>query len=192
MLDLDKARSERAAKRAEKVGAEATSEGTPIVLGGETIAVLPPELPFGVIRPLDRINDEIALLLGQAMRMQSGGQAVDGARLVLDLFSANAALPKLLIDIIKDVSTALLSDQGLRQFLDADPSINDIAALIGGIFDTYGASLGESLRSVESSASDGPSAEPTSSGSTDSTPAPSSDTPAIDGVSLASSISSTS
>jgi hypothetical protein len=142
MLDLDKARSQRAAKRAEKAGSEATSDGTPIVLDGETIAVLPPELPFGVIRPFDKVNDEIALLLGQAMRMQSGGQAVDGTRLVLDLFSANAALPKLLIDIVKGVSTALLSEQGLRKFLDAEPSINDIAALIGGIFEIYGRAWG--------------------------------------------------
>jgi hypothetical protein len=192
MLDLDKARSQRAAKRAEKAGSEATSDGTPIVLDGETIAVLPPELPFGVIRPFDKVNDEIALLLGQAMRMQSGGQAVDGTRLVLDLFSANAALPKLLIDIVKGVSTALLSEQGLRKFLDAEPSINDIAALIGGIFEIYGASLGESLRSVESSASDGPKSEPTSNGSTPSTPEPSSATPVIPGDSWESSTSSTS
>lgn len=166
MLDLDKQRADRATRRAEAAAHEANPDGEPIIFGGATIAYLPPELPFDVIRPLDRINDDIALLLGEALRLQQGGGAVDGAKLVLDLFSSNADLPKLLVQIVKDIAAALLTPEGVQAFLNASPSVNDFSALVGGIFTYYGASLGESWRSVDSSASEDQNSAPTSNGST--------------------------
>jgi hypothetical protein len=68
------------------------------------------------------------------------------------------------------VAEALLGKDGLTAVFAENLSLPDVLALAQGVFEFYGASLGESSRSVDSSASDGPNSEPTSSGSTDSTP----------------------
>jgi hypothetical protein len=169
-IDLSKLRQERAAKRAAVAEREARADGEPIILDGKEIAVLPPELPFGVIKPLRKINDEIALILRQALRMQQGGQVVDGIQLVLDLLSTNAQLPETLVEVVHDMGKALLGEDGLAQLLATpDLSLPDIAALVGGIFNHFGASLGESSRSVASSQNADPNSEPTSPASTDAT-----------------------
>lgn len=174
-LDLDKAQKDRAARRAAVAEREVNPEGEPIIFGGRTIAHLPAELPWGAIKPLEKINDEIALILRQALQMQQGGRTLDGIQLVLDLLASSPNLPVTLIEVIKGVSTALLSEEGLAKFLAANPSLPDIGALAQGIFEHYGTNLGESSRSVDSSASDGPRSEPTSSGTSTSTPAASSE-----------------
>lgn len=182
-LDLDKARAERAAKRAAVAEREGRGDGEPIILDGHTIATLPPELPFNALTPLAKINEEIALLLGQAMRMQQGGQAIEGAQLALDLLSTNGNLPVTLVEVVHDIATAVLGVDGLAAFMASRPTLQDIGVLAGGVFNFYGVSLGESSRSAASSQSAGPNSEPTSPASTGSTPAASSEPLALPGSS---------
>lgn len=179
-LDLGKLRKERAERRAKAAEREVNAAGEPIILDGETIATLPNELPFNAVKPLRKINDEIALLLRQALSMQRGGDTFDGIQLVLDLLATNAHLPETLIEVAHDMGEGLLGEDGLAKLLAVpDLSVPDIAALIGGIFDHFGASLGESLRSADSSQSDGSKPGPTSNGSTASTSEASTETPAL-------------
>lgn len=169
-IDLNKLRQERAAKRAVAAEREARTDGEPIILDGKEIAVLPPELPWDAIKPFRQINDEIALLLRQALQMQKGGQTFDGFQLVLDLLATNPKLPQTLIDVVTGVAEALLGKDGLAALFAEKLSLPDVLALVQGVFAFYGTNLGESSRSVDSSASDGPKSEPTSSGTTTSTP----------------------
>lgn len=183
MLDLDAKRAERAAERAEArrhaeaAGREARGETFPIRIGGEIIATLQPELPLTALSPIREIDDEIGLLLHQAMLIAqkeraargsgaSADTAMDATKLLIDLLVTSPNLPQKMIDIARTVGANLLGEEGLTAFLAAAPSVPDVAALAGGLFDWYGTSLGEAWRSSESSTDAGGTSNTTSTSST--------------------------
>lgn len=180
-LDLDAARAARAAERRQQdaAGREARGETLPITLGGETIATLTAEFPLTVLGPLREIDSEIALLVNKAMSVvqdrrgggTGGDDAMDATMLVIDLLALNPALPTKVVDIAREMGVRLLGADGLAAFLAAEPTGQDVAALVKGVTDWYGVSLGEASRSSESPTSAGGTSNGTS-GSTpeDSTP----------------------
>jgi len=182
MIDLDKEREERSRARAQTVGREVTGP-VPIVLNGKKVAELPPEVPFTALAPLETIDDEIALLLREALVMsqRGGGTMADATSLVVDLVVANKELPKDIVRVVKAIAAALLGEDGLRALIAEEPSVADLVALVKAVFAHYGMGLGESSRPADSSPSGGSTSDAISSGSTDSTPEESTDAPATPG-----------
>lgn len=176
MLDLDKARAERRqARQSDAAQHEARGETLPIMFGGVTIAELPAELPIDVLDPLRVVSEDIALLLRWGLRIAEQGGKVDAQRegigLFLDLLSGNEKLPDDLVMVATGIARRLLGDEGYAAFIAQRPSREDVFALARGVIDWYGVGLGESLRSTDSSTSDGPTSRETSpTGFPESTP----------------------
>lgn len=179
VLDLDGEAELRAAQH------EGKRQPLPIRWRGETIATLPVELPFDVIAPIHQIDNDLTLLLRQAMQVvrsngRSGDERWDAAEIIIDVLAGNPQLPSRFVKVIKDMATALLGEDGLELFLAGKPSITgDMAALAKGILRHYGVSLGESSPSSASSESQdgGGTSNTTSSTSSESTPEDSSQSP---------------
>jgi hypothetical protein len=166
-LDLDQERQVRAATR------EGKKAELPIRIGGEVIATLPAELPFGVITPLRKIDDTIALVIREGMRLVSDQAAAakwQSTELVVNILASNENLPTKVVEVIEEISTNLLTREGMDRFMAANPSMQDIKALALGIFAYYGVSLGEASPSSDSSTGDGGTSPTTSSTNSDSTP----------------------
>jgi hypothetical protein len=173
-LDLDADRQSRAAAR------EGRGQGLPVRVGGETIAVLPAELPLDVLSPLREIDEDLALMLRSVMQATQGtGQtATEATNLVIDLLVANPHLPTKVLDTAVQISKNLLTDAGYERFMAARPSREDIAFVAKGVFRFYGLSLGEASASSDSSGDGGGTSKPTSPTTTpDSTPEGSTSTP---------------
>jgi hypothetical protein len=166
-LDLDQERQVRAAQR------EGSKKPWPIRIGGRVICVLPVELPFEVITPLRAIDDTIALVLRQAMTLatnKDAGAKWEASELVVDMLASSPDLPVKVVEVIQQISTNLLTQEGVDLFMAAKPSTNDIAALAKGVFRYYGVSLGEASPSSDSSTDGGGTSPTTSSTNSTSTP----------------------
>jgi hypothetical protein len=178
VLDLDAEREARLAKL------EVTRKPLPIKWRGNTICTLPPELPFDVIAPLGKIDADLSLIMRQAVSVaRNNGQSVedrlDAAELVIDLLAANAHLPQTILTVVKEMAAAVLTEEGLAEYLDGKPSIPDMVGLARGVVRYYGVGLGEASPSSVSSETGGAISNSTSSeNSTDSTPGDSLQTPA--------------
>lgn len=176
VLDLDAQREARIAKL------EVTRKALPIRWRGSIICTLPTELPFAVIAPLGKIDADLTLIMRQAVSVaRNNGQSVedrmDAAELVIDLLAANAHLPQTILEVIKEMSAAVLTQEGLAEFLEGQPSIPDMVGLARGVVRYYGVGLGEASPSSVSSEIDGATSNTTSSPNSDSTPEDSSQTP---------------
>jgi hypothetical protein len=177
-LDLDALREQRAAAR------EGRGRGLPIVIGGETITVLPSEFPLDVLTPLKAIDEDLALMLRSALHAVQGGDQQakwDATNLVIDILASNPRLPLSIIEVIVQIGHNLFDhgdySDGFDRLIAARPSREDIAALTKGIFGFYGVSLGEALGSSASPNGGGPTSKPISSTTTTSTPEESTPTP---------------
>lgn len=168
VLDLDAARKARAAAR------EGRGDGLPIILGGQTIAVLPAELPLDVLAPLRTIEADITLLVRQVMRSAQSNtdtSQTEMVNLIVDLLATNPDLPSALVDITLSVGTGLLGEDGMAALKEQRLTREDAGVLIKGILDHFGVSLGESSEPSESpEGSPGETSNTTSSTTSDSTP----------------------
>jgi hypothetical protein len=167
VIDLDRERKQRAAER------EGKRQEMPIRLGGETIAVLPVELPIDVLAPLRNLDDSITLLLRSAMqatRTQDAKQRWDATELIVDLLAATPTLPLDVIAVLRQVAENLLGVEGLDKLLGQRPSAEDYGALAKGVFRFYGLTLGEVSPSSDSSTDSGRTSNTTSSTNSESTP----------------------
>lgn len=176
-LDLDLARQQRAAER------EGKKRDLPLRVGGQTIAVLPVELPVDVLAPLRTLDGDLTLLLREAVQSaKNGGDTVnwDITELVIDLLANNPRLPMNFLDTIRDVAKNLLTEEGLNALIEQRPSGQDVAFLIKGVFRFYGLTLGEASPSSDSSTdASGGTSSGTSSTTSTSTPEGSGQTPQI-------------
>jgi hypothetical protein len=171
VLDLDQARNMRAAAR------EGRNKPLPIRIGGEEIATLPVEFPIDVLEPLTDVADDLMVVVSHVMSMmreQNKPEAqamLEATNLVIDVLAGSPDLPTKFVGVIKTVGQRLLGEDGARRFMAARPSKDDVAAFAKGVMQYYGVSLGEVLRSSDSSTSDGQTSSTTSKPtSTDSTP----------------------
>jgi hypothetical protein len=165
VLDLDADRERRSAER------EGKNAGLPIRLGGRVVSTLPAEFPLDVIEPLRKIDQDLALLLRQAIQMSQGENALDATALVIDLLASNPNLPSTFLEVLNDCGTRLLGEEGLEALVAYRPTIGDVVALVKGVAGYYGFSLGEASESSELPESDGETLSVTSSGTTELTPA---------------------
>jgi hypothetical protein len=180
MLDLDKARQDRAVARSQTAMREGRNDVLEVRWQGEIIATIGAEIPLSVLAPLRELDGEIALLLREAMDIGRNGKATwDGTSLIVDLLTARPDLPTTLIDVIQNIGKELLGEHGYAKFISGRPSAQDVGALAIGLFRWAGVSLGESSGSSGSPETGGPTSNATSSGSTDSTPEASGATPEI-------------
>lgn len=164
-LDLDAERRRRAAQR------EGQKQDQPIVFGGETIAILPVELPLDVLAPIRDMDDDITLLLRSVVRAaQTEGGTADVQALFVDLLAANPALPQNLLDTIQRIAKNLFGESGYEAFIAQRPTREDIAYLAGGIMRFYGLTLGESSPSSDSDTGAGTTSSTTSPTTSESTP----------------------
>jgi hypothetical protein len=141
-------------------------DGIPVALGDREF-VLPGELPVDVLDPI--LDLDLATLFKQVLDSMDDDEK-DLGQIVVDVLLNRPALPKELVQAIKDVYEVLFGDQH-DDFLDQRPSIPDYVRLTQALLPLYGVGLGEALGSDESSESDGQTSSPTSSSTTDSTPA---------------------
>lgn len=175
-LDLDAERKVRAAER------EGKKQDLPIRLGGETITVLPVELPVDVLAPLRDLDGDITLILREALSSVTSSKdarqtQVDTTALVVDLLASNPALPITFLDTVQKIGRNLLTDEGMNRLIANRPTPQDYTALIKGVFSFYGVTLGEASPSSDSSTDEPRTDEPdsetssgTSSTNSDSTP----------------------
>jgi hypothetical protein len=176
VLDLDAEREARIAKL------EVTRKPLPIKWRGNVICTLPTEMPFDVIAPLGKIDADLTLIMRQAVQVaRNNGQTVedrmDAAELVIDVLAANAHLPQTILTVIREMAHAILTEEGLTEFLEGKPSVPDMVGLARGVWRYYQVSLGEASPSSDSSEIGGGTSSTTSSPNSDSTPEDSSQTP---------------
>lgn len=182
-LDLDAARKVRAAER------EGKKRDAPIILGGDTIAVLPVELPVDVLAPLRDLDGDITLIIREALSSVTEGRnakqtQIDTTALVIDLLASNPDLPVTFLDTVQKVARNLLTDEGMDRLVAQRPTVPDYTELIKGVFSFYGVTLGEASPSSGSSTDEARTDEPvsetssgTSSATSESTPDESGTTP---------------
>ncbi|MCK2222077.1 hypothetical protein MF672_050975 (plasmid) [Actinomadura sp. ATCC 31491] len=177
-MDLDAARRARAAK---KGGAE------PLIIGGDTIAVLPAEFPLDVLEPLiTGVDLDIALLARSVVdAIQADNRAESGSALIsmiVDMVITNPGLPAELLSAAKEMLRRLIGADGYDRFVSERPSREDLAEFVRGLFAKYGWAdagdvLGESMPPADGSPG-GTTSTPTSgpvledSTSTESGPTP--------------------
>lgn len=174
VIDLDAERKTRAAQR------EGKRQELPIRLGGQTIAVLPVELPIDVLEPLRTLDADLTLILRSAMgaaRSDDPNARWESSELVVDVLAANPALPVTVLDTLSRIATNLLTAEGYQALMAQRPSPEDLAALTKGVFRFYGVSLGESSAPSDSSTDSGGTSNTTSESISGSTPETSTPTP---------------
>jgi hypothetical protein len=164
VLDLDAKREQRAAAR------EGNGEPLSIKMGGKIVATLDPEFPLDVLEPLRAIDQDLALLLRQAITMAQGGDTINATGLVIDLLASNPRLPTIFLDTLRECAVRLFGEEGVAALIEFRPSREDIGELAKGVSRFYGLSLGEASPSSASLETDGETSSATSSGTTDSTP----------------------
>jgi len=165
LLDLDEKREQRAAAR------EGKNEPLEVKAGGRVIATLEPEFPLDVLEPLRAVDQDLALLLRQALTMAQGGDTLNATGLVIDLLAMNPKLPTIFLDTVRECATRLFGADGVDALIDFRLRREDLAELAKGVASFYGLSLGEASDSSDSPESGGETSSVTSSASTDSTPA---------------------
>jgi hypothetical protein len=170
-LNLNTARAQRAKARAALRGA--TQATLPIILGDgdKVIAELGPELPLETLAPLLEVEVDIPTLVVQlleaASKMSGDGDGGDTARAeaateaIVGVLVTNPRLPIALVEAAQEIGRGLLTDEGYEAFIAERPSYQDVAALISGLLDWYGISLGEFLGSSPS-VTDGGTSKPIS------------------------------
>lgn len=176
-IDLDAERKQRAAAR------EGKKQNLPIIIGGQTIAVLPVELPIDVLEPLRTLDADLTMILRSAMQAARGKDAEsrwESTELVVDVLAANPALPVTVLDTVAQVAKNLLTADGFTALMASRPTREDFAALTKGVFRFYGVTLGEALEPSGSSTASGVTSSTTSESTSASTPAISTPTPAPD------------
>ena len=164
-IDLDAERASRAAER------EGKNAGAPIRVGGQTVATLPPELPFDALAPLRNLDADITLLIRSAMAAArtQGAERMDQTALIIDLLAANPALPMALVDTVGEMTKALVGEDGYQGLVAARLTVPDVAALVKRTFAFYGVGLGEASAPSDSSENGGTTSLPTGSTTTEST-----------------------
>ena len=166
-LDLD-----AAAERREG----AHPEGIPVKHRG-VVYTLPAELPMSVIDTLLGIDLDLASIVGEAVRMSASADEAQQQRVGLEIISsALAANPRLPLDVWGAVKAAMADLFGVEQweqFMAARPGLPTLVRLARALIRTYGVSLGEAFAAPASSEPEQATSQPTSSGSTASTPEPS-------------------
>lgn len=168
VIDLDKARKQRAAER------EGKQQSLPIRVGGQVVAELPVELPVDVLAPLKDLDESITLVLRTSMKMYGADADArarwDGTELIVDLLAANPTLPVDVLNVLRKVAVNLLSESGYDALMASRPSPEDLSYLAKGVFRFYGVTLGEVSPSSDSSTDSGRTSSTTSSVTSESTP----------------------
>lgn len=165
----------KAAKEAEAAGREARGETYPLDFG-TTQVELGAEFPITALEPLLGLDEEIGLVIKQAVTLATvrddDEQQREGVQLMVDLLVMTPNLPRKLLGIAREVGDNLLGAEAMGALLASGPSAPDVASLVGAIWSWYAEALGEAFESIASSPSDGETLKQTSPGSTpDSTPA---------------------
>ena len=146
-IDLDAERDRRSQEN------EARARTVPIKFGGEVVAHVPTELPLDVLAPLRRLDEEVSLLLRTVTTAMSSPEARDrwdATSLVIDILAANPKLPTTLIDVLEDMTSRLLTEDGRKALMAHRPTMPDLVFLGRGLLGLYGLNLGESQPSSDS------------------------------------------
>lgn len=164
-LNLNAQRLQRAKMHAARRGAQSTT--LPIIFGAEdkVIAELGPECPLEVFAPLIDMLDQLDLrsLVVQIMdALQGEDQQQAALDAIVGVLVTSPRLPIELIEAVKGIGRALLGEDGYAAFVAERPSKEDVGALVSGLQDWYGISLGELLGSSTSSQDAGETSKPTS------------------------------
>lgn len=161
LIDLDSERQARAARR------EGAGQHVEIAIAGESFR-LPAELPVTVLERLLDPDVEISQMLILALRAYQQGSEQAG-EIIIRTLSDQPDLPLGFLRAVMSAVELLFGTDEWARFQAADPSAQDVIALIKGLFTSYGVGLGEAFSSPASSEIAGSTPSPTSSGSTGST-----------------------
>jgi hypothetical protein len=170
LLDLAAKRAERTKTAFDDAVDAAQDTAFVLDLGDGPVATLGKELPLTALAPLRQIDAELSLLFGRAMDMATGNATSEGLTFILDLLAAYPDLPTKALDIVAEIGTNLLGQPGWEAFLAFKPSLQDGMALLSGLTDWYGVSLGEASGSSVSPEIDGTTSTTTSDDTSESTP----------------------
>lgn len=140
-------------------------DGIPVKFGGEQF-IFPAELPAEALDPI--LSDELDLvgLLGDVIDSADGDAGI--SEVVTALFR-RPSLPRKFLAAIRETYAILLRDQH-EDFIKQRPYIGDYVRLTTALTRVYGVELGKLFRSVDSSANDSQTSNPTSPATTGSTP----------------------
>ncbi|RSS97260.1 hypothetical protein EF903_01695 [Streptomyces sp. WAC05292] len=139
--------------------------GIPVQLRGEQF-IFPAEVPADALDPLFSPELDLMGILGDIVNVQ--GTTTTGE--IIDLLFRRPSLPMRFVAAVKDIYRALLGDDAFAAFASARPSIGDYVRLSKRLVAIYGVDLGKLYSSAGSSASGGPTSNPTSPDITSSTP----------------------
>lgn len=143
----------------------AMPDGIRIPYRGE-VFILPAELPLDVITPLLDEDLDLAGIVKQVLAARG-----DGIDTIFDVLLSRPDLPKSALKAFHGVWEALFGAEDYQRFLAKKPGHKTYATLFRLLVKEYAVNLGEASASLVSSESDAPTSKPTSSGTTDSTPA---------------------
>lgn len=168
MIDLDLAAAQREISN---------PEGLPLKFRGQEF-LLPAELPVDVFDPFLSEEFDLAGLIREGVTRykaaksaeDDGGKKVSIAGIVVDTLFDRPTLPLDLLDAIYSAFELLFGAEQYATFKALRPSIPDYAALMAGLFQEYGVSLGEAFASPSSSETDGATQKETSESTPTSTP----------------------
>ncbi|MFE1270631.1 hypothetical protein [Streptomyces sp. NPDC058758] len=140
--------------------------GIPVNFSKKLDLLFPAELPADALDPLLSAELDLVGLLADIMRTDSGTAVGE----VIEVLFKRPRLPKQFLAAIRETYALLLDEDQYEQFIAARPSIGDYVRLSTALIRVYGVDLGKLFGSAGSSAPDGATSSPTSSGTTDSTP----------------------
>jgi hypothetical protein len=165
VIDLNALKAKRLAAAREGRG-----DGVPVVFGAGSWT-LPAEVPAEVLQRLLDPDVEIAQLLVVALRAYRAGTD-KAADTIITVLTDQPDLPHGFTRAVLDAIESLFGPEQWAAFQAEKPSLQDLWALVSGLFREYGVGLGEALRSAAPSPTAGTTSNPTSVDSTtDSTPA---------------------
>jgi hypothetical protein len=165
VIDLNEARAKRLAAAREGRG-----EGVPVAFGAGKW-MLPAEVPADVLQRLLDPDVEVAQLLVVALRAYRAGTD-RAADTIIEVLTDQPNLPHGFVRAVLDAIESLFGPEQWAAFRAEKPSLQDLWALVSGLFREYGVGLGEALRSRAPSPNGGTTSSPTSLVSIpDSTPA---------------------
>ncbi|MER7759474.1 hypothetical protein [Streptomyces sp. NPDC097619] len=139
--------------------------GIPVLLRGRQF-LFPPEVPVDALDPLFSPELDLMGVLGDIVTVE--GTTTTGE--IIELLFRRPSLPMRFVGAVKEIYRVLLGPEAFEEFTAARPSIGDYVRLTKGLVTLYGVDLGKLFGPAGSSASAGPTSNPTSPGSTDSTP----------------------
>lgn len=149
-------------------------DGIPVPYKGHTFT-MPAECPIDVFDPLLSADFNLVGVLGAILDDTDGK---DMGESVMSVLFERPSLPAEARDTIYECLCLLFGAEQWAEFQALRPGLTTYAALIRGLLNVYGVSLGEAFASGDSSKNSGPTPNPTSPVSTPgSTPASSSAAP---------------